>query len=326
MIPGVDGNPRLAVSEAVQAEELGLASVWIAEKYDAKDLPSLAGALAMATSTIAMGAAVTHTGLRHPLTIASMGQTLQALSRGRFRLGFGRGAPRKWVDAGVSAPTLRSLEDTADILRRLWAGETVSYHGPAGRFPSMRIRVLPDVPPPPLYLAAIGPKTLSLAGRCFDGVILHPFLTPDAVAQSVAIMREARDSAGRSQETFNVFAAVVAPSEIELAAQIRSASSRASRYCMTSTVRTPLLAANGWNPNLVQYERRPTDPGGTTKRPQLPLKWLRSASALGNEVEQVHRLKEYLAAGANEIILHGATAHQLGKVVHRFNGGEQTCQ
>jgi alkanesulfonate monooxygenase SsuD/methylene tetrahydromethanopterin reductase-like flavin-dependent oxidoreductase (luciferase family) len=58
------------------------------------------------------------------------------------------------------------------------------------------------LPVPPLLLAAIGPRGLELAGRHFEGVILHPFLTADAVAASARRVRAEAEAAGRSAMPF----------------------------------------------------------------------------------------------------------------------------
>ncbi len=191
VLPGGVPDPRPALQQAKIAEDLGFGTAWISERYDTKDLPSLAGAVGQVTERIRIAAGITHPGLRHPMVLASMGQTLQALTDERFALGLGRSALWRWQAYGVPAPTLESLGDTADILRRLWAGETVAYNGPLGNFPALRLAQRPDVAPPPVLLAAVGPKTLGLAGRTFDGVILHPFLTTNAVRRSVDIVRDA---------------------------------------------------------------------------------------------------------------------------------------
>jgi 5,10-methylenetetrahydromethanopterin reductase len=125
VLPGGVSDPRPIVDQARRAEEAGLGTAWIGERYDTKDLPSVAGALTQTTSALRIGAAITHTQLRHPMVLASMGQTLQALSNGRFLLGLGRSAPWRWRDYGEPMPTLASLGDVAQILHRLWAGETV---------------------------------------------------------------------------------------------------------------------------------------------------------------------------------------------------------
>ena len=121
---------------------IGLGAVWIGERYDTKDLPSLASAIGQVTRRVGIGAAVTSPGLRHPMVLASMGQTLQALTGERFLLGLGRSAEWRWRSYGVASPTLASLADTAGILRDLWAGRTVHYDGPAGHFPEIRLAQL----------------------------------------------------------------------------------------------------------------------------------------------------------------------------------------
>ena len=152
VLPGGVPDPRPGLQQAQVAEHLGFGTAWLSERYDTKDLPALASAIGQVTSRIGIAAGITHPGLRHPMVLASMGQTLQALTDERFALGFGRSAAWRWQAYGVAAPTLRSLGDTADILRRLWAGETVAYDGPLGRFPALRLAQRADVQPPPVLL------------------------------------------------------------------------------------------------------------------------------------------------------------------------------
>ena len=83
VLPGGVADPSRVVEQARAIEASGLGTVWIGERYDTKDLPSLAGALTQTTVSVRIGAAVTHTQLRHPMVLASMGQTLQALESAR---------------------------------------------------------------------------------------------------------------------------------------------------------------------------------------------------------------------------------------------------
>jgi probable F420-dependent oxidoreductase len=333
VLPGGVRDARPAVDQARAAERLGFGTVWIGERYDTKDLPSLAGALSQTTSRVAIGAAVTSPGLRHPMVLASMGQTLQSLTEGRFRLGLGRSAEWRWRMYGVAAPTLESLGDTADILRRLWAGETVSYSGPAGGYPELRLPQRPDVPPPPLLLAAVGPRTLDLAGRRFDGAILHPFLTPDAVRRSIDRVRAAARDAGRDPDALRNYAAVVTacdrtPDEADLAVR-----SRGAGYFHVSGLGDALVWANGWDEAvLADYRAHPVLAalGGrqadkSLSRQELievsralPDAWIESASAVGDAATCAVRLREYLDAGADEVILHGSTAEHFASLAAVF--------
>lgn len=336
VVPGGVRDPRRALDEARTAEALGLGTVWIGERFDTKDLPSLAGAISQVTGRVRIGAAVTVPGVRHPMVLASMGQTLQALTGERFSLGFGRSAAWRWQQYGVPAPTMASLGDTADILRRLWAGETVTYDGPAGVFPELRLPQRPDVQPPPLLLAAVGPKTLALAGRAFDGVILHPFLTPDAVARSLELVRDAATAAGRDPDSLRCCATVVvAPDRGDDDAAL-AVGARAAGYFQLRGLGDALAAANGWDgedlaryrslPKLAALGERSADKALTREElvelsRAMPDDWLPSSSAVGDADSCALRLREYRAAGADELVLHGSTAEHLGGLVAAYAAG-----
>jgi 5,10-methylenetetrahydromethanopterin reductase len=333
VLPGGVVDPRPVIGQARTAESIGLGTVWIGERYDTKDLPSLAGALTQTTDRVRIAAGITHTELRHPMVLASMGQTLQALSGNRFVLGLGRSASWRWRNYGAHAPTLATLGDTASILRRLWAGETVDYDGPAGRFPRLRLAQRADIAPPPVLLAAVGPKTLALAGREFDGVILHPFLTPDAVTRSVDIVRKAAVDSGRDADRLRCCATVVvapdrSPGDTELAVN-----SRAAGYFQVAGLGDALVAANEWDTDdLARYRSHPMlvalgdqQADKALSRPELvevsralPEHWLPSSSASGTTTECATRLHEYIDAGADELVLHGSTAEHLGALASAF--------
>ena len=333
VLPGGVGDPRPVVAQARRAEALGLGTAWIGERYDTKDLPSLAGALTQTTSALRIGAAITHTQLRHPMVLASMGQTLQALSNGRFLLGVGRSAAWRWRDYGEPMPTLASLGDVAQILHRLWAGETVNYEGPAGRFPRLRLPQRPDVQPPPVLLAAVGPKTLALAGERFDGVILHPFLTTDAVAASVAAVRTAAAQAGRAVDGLRCYATVVVAPDRSSEESEMAVNARGAGYFHVAGLGDALVAANGWDATELDRYRHHSllialgdqQADKVLSRPELievsralPEHWLASSSVTGTAAQCAARLTEYLDAGADELILHGTAADHLGSLLDAF--------
>jgi len=333
VLPGGVPDPRVGLDQARSAEHLGFGTIWIGERYDTKDLPSLAGAISQVTERVRIGAAITHTGLRHPMVLASMGQTLQSLSGGRFLLGLGRSADWRWRAYGVQPPTLHSMADTADILRRLWAGETVTYEGPAGRFPSLRLPQRPDVAPPPLLLAAVGPKTIAAAGRSFDGVILHPFLTVNAVQRSAQALRQAAADAGRDPSAARCVATVVVAPGLDSSRTALAVDARAAGYFSVEGLGDALVRANGWSErDLASYRAQAplTALGGLPadkhlSRQQLidlcqgmPASWLPSASATGDVGACVDRLAEYLQAGADEIIIHGTTGADLAALATAF--------
>jgi 5,10-methylenetetrahydromethanopterin reductase len=309
LLPGAAADPRLALAEARIAEVCGMSAVWLAEKYDLKDLPSLAGAISQVTTSVRIGAAVTHLGMRHPLVVAAMSQTLQEISYGRFRIGFGRAWPAKWRSYGVQVPTLAAFADFASLLRRLWAGETISYHGPAGDYPEIRLDLLAKEPPAPLLLAAVGPKTLETAGAHFDGVILHPFLTPEAVSRSARLARRAHEQAGRDPAEFLVLSTIVTAHDRTTEEQEQAVAARALRYLQVPGLGEALCAVNNWDPATLVL-LRDVKPGELASG-RIPSSWLTSTTAVGGLDECESSLRSYFQAGADELILHGSSAPAL---------------
>ncbi|MCW2527496.1 MAG: putative Coenzyme F420-dependent N(10)-methylenetetrahydromethanopterin reductase [Pseudonocardiales bacterium] len=320
LMPGKATDSRLALAEARIAEDIGLDAVWIAEKYDVKDLPALAGAVGALTESVQIGAAVTHLGVRHPIAVASMGQTLQSITGGRFRIGFGRSMPAKWHNYGVPAPTRRTFADTASILRTLWAGETVSYSGVAGDYPKLRLEAVAGVSPPALLLAGVGPRMLELAGSDFDGVLLHPFLTPEAVARSASAARNAHEKNGGDPATFQVIAAVVIAADADADLEDEIVARRATRYFRTPGLGESLVNANGWDPAPLEALR--TRSADRSSTPRVPRSWLEESSALGDVETASRRIHDYFDAGVDEVILHGSTADQLKGVADQIKGAQ----
>jgi len=81
---------------------------------------------------------------------------MQGLFGDRVIVGLGRGNRPLLAPQGVPVLSLQATGEYADILRRLWRGETVSYEGPAGRYPNTAMIDLVDVPLPPLVFGCFG--------------------------------------------------------------------------------------------------------------------------------------------------------------------------
>lgn len=335
VLPGRVSDPTVAVGQAEVAEHLGLGTIWISERYGTKDVGVLGGAITQATSSIKVATGVAHFLFRHPLTLAGMAMTLQALSGGRFLLGIGRSVGPMWGAVGLPKMTNQALADCADIHRRLCRGEKVKYDGPAGRFPSLRLGDLPDVAPPPILLAAIGPKTLALAGRSFDGAILHPFLTPDAVRRSVDLVRAGAEDAGRDPDEVSIYATVVTAPDLTEDQELAVVGGRAVTYYQIPEFGDLLARVNGWDPaGLAALRSHPMlenlrgsadnlftkDQLAEVSR-SLPQQWLDEGAAIGSAGACADRLRQYLAAGADELILHGAVPDLLGPTVQHFRAG-----
>ena len=326
VLPGRVTDPSAVVSQARAAERLGLRTMWLSERWGTKDLGVIAGAVSQVTSEIRIASGITHLQSRHPALLASLAMTAQALSGGRFVLGVGRSVDAMWKAVGLPRSTNTSIVDHVDIFRRLCRGEKVRYDGPAGTYPSLRLNDLPDQPVPPLVFAAIGSKGLQLAGRHFDGVLLHPFLTTAAVRRSVQLVRGAERAAGRPLGSVRVYATVVVACELPTDEELAVVGARAVTYYQIPGFGERLADVNRWDPEpLTLLRSHPLLNGirgsadSVLTREQLvevasllPAAWTGDAAAIGSASACHQVFQRYREAGADELVLHGSAPDRLG--------------
>lgn len=193
-----------------RAEALGFDSVWAAEAYGA-DVVTLLAWLAGQTERIYLGSAVMQIPGRTPANAAMTAAGLQNLSGGRFRMGLGVSGPQVsegWHGVPFAKPLGRTRE-YAEIVRLALGREVVEYAGQHFTLPvpgsegkglKLMVRTVAAVP---LYLAAIGPKNVELAGELFDGW-LGIFYSPEFSGDLLASLRTGRDKAGKTLDGFDV--------------------------------------------------------------------------------------------------------------------------
>ncbi len=208
-------RPAAQLELTRRAEALGFGSVWAGEAYGS-DSPTLLAWLAGQTSAIEIGAAVMQIPGRTPAMTAMTAASLDLLSAGRFRLGLGVSGPQVsegWHGVRFSAPLARTREYVA-IVRSALARELVTGAGPHYPLPlpdgpgkPLKLTIAPVRTPVPVYLAAVGPRNVRLAGEIADGW-LGFLVSPDHVVEQVDLLRAGRERAGRTLDGFDVLAAV----------------------------------------------------------------------------------------------------------------------
>ncbi|MGH2601370.1 MAG: LLM class flavin-dependent oxidoreductase [Dehalococcoidia bacterium] len=137
--------------------------------------------------------------------LAATAATTSILTGGRFILGIGTGSiySAEWRRGfGVpEIPAVALMRDYLVTLRHLLAGESVTHEGKAVRLRGAQIGV--RAPELPLYLGALGPQMLRLAGEAADGAALN-WCTPEQVAWSRERIAEGARRAGRDAAAVNV--------------------------------------------------------------------------------------------------------------------------
>ena len=202
MIIGVGLDARLGLpfgqlrEVAREAERLGFESLWT-PAGGVPDAFHVCAAWSQDTSLRTGISVVPAARMWTPLALAVQAATLAQLSSGRFVLGIGTGGygPLFWESVGLPNRPIAIMRDYATAIRQLLAGQTVTLDGPAVRLRSVSLGVQ-DLPAAPVYLAALGPQMLALAGEVADGALLN-WATPQRIAASRASIAAGAGRAGR---------------------------------------------------------------------------------------------------------------------------------
>jgi F420-dependent oxidoreductase-like protein len=188
-----------------EAERLGYDSVWAAEAYGS-DAATVLAWLAGQTETIKLGSAIFQIPGRTPAMTAMTAATLDQISGGRFRLGLGSSGPQVsegWHGVRFGRQLQRTRE-YVDVVRTALARERVQYHGetielplPDGPGKALKLTIAPEQDTIPVYIAAIGPKNVTLVGEIADGW-LPVFFSPEHVSEFRPLLEEGAAKSGRS--------------------------------------------------------------------------------------------------------------------------------
>ena len=187
------------------AEELGYESAWVAEGHGG-DQFSILTACAVATSRIRLGTSISSVYVRSAPTIAMAAACVDHYSQGRFILGLGSShkvqvEPEHGLEFSAPIPRIR---DTVDIVRRLLRdGNLVNYRGEVTNidtfdlhFPVLRADL-------PIYLAAVFPRMLEIAGEISEGILLT-WCTPEHARTAAERVAAGAKRGGRGADSVEV--------------------------------------------------------------------------------------------------------------------------
>jgi len=194
-----------------EAERLGYDSAWAAEAYGS-DAATMLAWLAAQTSTIDLGSAIFQIPARSPAMTAMTAATLDQLSAGRFRLGLGLSGPQVaegWHGQRYDRPLART-RDYLTVVRLALERKRVAYQGetmalplPDGPGKALKLTITPMQPRLPIYLGAMGPRNLALAGELADGWLGFMY-APEHTADFRGHLEQGAARAGRGLDGFDV--------------------------------------------------------------------------------------------------------------------------
>lgn len=251
-------HPKLEemAAYAQAAEDLGFDGIWVAETNSDPFLNLL---LAAEHSTrLTLGTAIAVALPRSPAILAYTAWDLARYSGGRFVLGLGTQVKAHNLlrfGARWEKP-VKQMRETIEAIRAFWdcwqTGRPLNYNGEFFKLRLMTPFFSPaplEVPPPPIYIAAVNPQMLRLAGSHADGVHIHALHTVRYLEEvAMPEIEKGLARSGRSREDFTLATAVfVIPTDDAKQAQAADAFVRQqlSFYMSTPAYRT-VLALHGW--------------------------------------------------------------------------------
>lgn len=324
-------NPRTMLDELAEAEAMGIGQAFISERLNVKEACALSGAAGAVTSTIGVTTAATNINTRHPSITAAFGSTMHRLTGGRFTLGVGRGLVPQIAAMGLKQTTTVQLEEFAHVMRRLWRGEKIlDYDGPLGKYPALSLDPTFDEDIP-LATTAFGDRTLAMAGRAYDVVVLHTFFSDETVVRSVKAVRDAAEHAGRDPNSVQVWSCYATVSdEIDEQTMLKKTVGRIATYLQVYG--DLLVSTNRWDSAKLEEFRRSAvvrnlpgwaDAVGDTDTfselaKVIPAEWL-DCAATGSPQRCADLVRHQFDLGVDGVILHGATPSELRSTVSAFS-------
>ncbi|AGL16626.1 LLM class flavin-dependent oxidoreductase [Actinoplanes sp. N902-109] len=210
---GVNCSPEGGAGLVEEAERLGYDVAFVPEGYRS-DAVSLLGVLAARTTRIGLASGVLQIPARSAAMTAMTVATLDALSQGRFRLGLGVSnayISEAWHGVPFARP-LRRTREYVELVRRALRREPMTLDGDCLTVPLPGAQGAPfqHLGPPvradiPIYLAAVGPRSLRLCGEIADGWF-GVFCSPARVTRARTLLAEGRQ--GGDLDGFEVMVSI----------------------------------------------------------------------------------------------------------------------
>ena len=295
-----DGRNTLCAlaRQAGAAEAAGADNFWVSSHLFLRDPVGSAATVLMATVRARVCLMAVSPHVMHPVHMAMAAATLEEMAPGRVILCVGTGAPGDLADAGVRPRRpLRALAETVELVRLLLAGETVRYRGEL--FTVDGRRLVTGRKQIPIFLAAARPRTLELAGRVADGVLLSNASSVEFVRWSLDHVD--RGSRGRVLGRAGLVYASVAEREADALSRFRrqlAITLRAEHHAVNLS-----LAGSRLDQAAVRQALAREDWAAAEALVSDDV--VRRHTACGAAIQVRARLAAYRAAGLDEVVLGG---------------------
>lgn len=269
--------PDIVRAVAQRAEALGFRDLWVTENtldhvtsFDPLTVLTYAAAV---TTTIRLGVSVLVLPVHDPRMVAHQWASLDALSGGRAVMGVGIGRPFHYDEFEVSPEgRVARFREQVTLIRALWSEESVTHDGRFYHLDKARLGVRPVQRPLPVWMGVGHPDAIRRAAGLADGWMGAGGSTTEDFRKSVPVLKEALEKAGRDPAGYPI------SKRIFMAVDDDPAKARALLH--------------RW------YAEVYHNPGGTE-----------TSGVYGTREQVAARLEEFIAMGANHLLLNPVADH-----------------
>lgn len=305
-----------SVSLAQEADRLGYDSCWVSEAYGF-DAATVLATLASRARRIGIGSGVFQIPARAPAMTAMTTATLDALSGGRFRLGLGVSGPQVsegWYAVRFADPLGRTRE-YIEVVRTVLRRQVLTYTGthytvplPDGPGKPLKLSVRPVRKHVPIYLAAVGPRNLELAGEIADGW-LGVFVSPAFLPSSLGYVRAGWKRGARPDADLAAFD-IVASVPVAVGDEVDACADLVRPYAAlylggmgsrTQNFYNALAARMGYAEHAAQIQDLYLAGRHRDAAQAVPVEFLDETALLGPATRIMGRLRAYAEAGVTTL-------------------------
>jgi 5,10-methylenetetrahydromethanopterin reductase len=325
-------HANIAPRAAARAEAAGWDGMVVVDSQNLSGDPFVALALAAReTTSLLLGTGVTNPATRHPAAAAAAIASVHVASRGRARLGIGRG-DSALAHLGLAPASVADLEAYVRILRAYLRGGSVPFadlrpyeHADARTVDALGLADTPsesslqwlrtDLEPVPVEVVATGPRVLEMAAREGDRVLLAVGADPGRVRWAVDRVR----AAGGTK--IAAFVNVVSHPDVDLARRLGAGGlSLFARFsAMDGKVRTPIDADSEAVLHRVHdaYDMHDHSRAGSPQASRLTADFVDRFGIIGPPEHCIDRLAQLVAMGIDKLIIVGPSADADRDEAHR---------
>lgn len=302
-----------------RAEKAGFNAGFFSETfYTNRDSVSAMTAFAAATDKMGLGTTQV-VRLRSPLVMAQTAATIDEYCGGRFSLTVGAATAKHSARNGMDhLPAPKLLREYIATIRLLLTGEPVTYEGELVKFDNVALNFKPIRADIPILVAGASRTGLKIAAELGDGILLDAGTSPEYSANAIAVIKEAREAAGRTMDDFTV--AQLVNTSIEDTKDAAIAAARweiASKFRYPSTARAKVAVGE---PNI--------DPDAPERLSSIfaaegldallaaiPDRYVDALTASGTLDDVAERIAKYRAAGVTLPLVRPAAPSQIDRLL-----------